>query len=191
MVPFSRVEESKTKFLGLVIMWLTLVLELESVDWIILAQKCLVMGRCDHGNDPWRCVKFGRFIQNWMTVGLSVRTLVPAFSSSSLTTLSMVLTNCMVSKVMTILLPRVEVPWIYSSVSLKLPRFPSIVPMYISSSSASVLFIRMLLQIDTWFFYKDKRFGLAERNTEGWRGFHYGNASLMSIRSPPPHGMVR
>lgn len=52
MVPFSRVEESKTKFLGLVIMWLTLVLELESVDWIILAQKCLVMGRCDHGNDP-------------------------------------------------------------------------------------------------------------------------------------------
>ena len=164
MVPFSGVEQSKTNFQGLVIMWLTLVLGLESVDWIILAQKCLVMGCYDHGNDPWRCVKFGRFLQKWLTVGLSIRTLVSAFSSSSLTTFSMVLTTCMVSKGMTILLPRVEVAWIYSPVSLKLPRFPSTVPMYISSSSASILFIRMLLQIDIWFFYKDKRFGLAEWN---------------------------
>jgi hypothetical protein len=33
-------------------MRLTLVLGLESVEWIILGQKCLVMGCCDHGNDP-------------------------------------------------------------------------------------------------------------------------------------------
>lgn len=123
--------------------------------------KCLVIGCCDHGNNLWRCVKVGRFPQNWMTVGLSVRTPVPAFSSSFFNDTCGGLDDLYVVERYAILWPWVEVPRIYSPVSLNLPRFPSTVPVYISSSSAFVQFIRMLLQIDTWFFYKDKCFGFA------------------------------
>jgi len=82
-----------------------------------------------------------------MTVGLSIRTLVPAFSSSFFYDTFDGLDDLYGVE----MYDHTVATWIHSSISLNLPRFPSTVPMYsyISSSSASILFIRMLLQIDT------------------------------------------
>jgi hypothetical protein len=145
--------------------------------------KCLVMGCCDHGNDLWRSVKIGRFLQNWMTVGLSIRTPVPAFSSSFFNDTCDGLDDLYLVEMYDHTVATGGSP---IDLFACLPQ-PSTLSLHrASSSKASILFIRMLLQIHTWFFYKDKCFGLAERSTEGWSGFQYSNASLMSVRSPLP-----
>jgi len=121
-----------------------------------------------------------------MTVGLPIRTLVPVFSSSFFNDTLDGLDDLYGVERYDHTVTTGGSPMDVLTVSLKRPRFPSTVLMYISSSSASILFIRMLLQIDTRFFCKDTCFGLTERNTEGWRGFHYSNTSLMSVRPTPP-----